>query len=440
VHIKRLMKSGQLSEVGQVTNLGSRIRNARVLGSIKFHPSTPEGLNGNGKASFARAESGISEKQSRPQNQEPEQPVFRKQAPDPNAQLDIDAPATPADKIRLDDSYADISMLSVSKGQEFQLGPQMISLVLETGDLVFLLAADLGPGTVLQPFLSRYPAGKSLLNEQPGTHLTADPSSRYLALACSENVISIYALRSSQEIGAQYASGRSFSCVKEERFLQVKGVILKMEFLFPSPSDPDHIILLLLIVRKGKTRMSLYEWVAGQSLSDIRQNNKKGHLLDDSYRIPLLLIPLTIRSSFLLICEESIAVCEGLLEGEPRCRPSPIATEEPSPLHKGSNPPLWTSWTRPIRIPRYAATHDDIYLAREDGLVKYLESNYEEILSPEMNVDGINCNIGTAFASLDSKFPGADGAMGDILVIGGDSGPGGLYWVCILDLPALLFY
>lgn len=417
--------------MGRIAHLGSRIRNARVLGAIKFDPAVPEGTEENDGESSGSLDNDTSKEHGDSSDEGPEELWRTEQAPKTSALGDVDVCMVNMDTVPLDEDFADINMLDSAKREELRLGPQMVVLVLETGDLIFLFAPDLGPGALIRPFLSRHAIAKTLLSETPGAHLTADPSSRYLALACSENAVSVYALHSCEALRAQYVSGQSFSCVKEERFLQVKGVILKIDFLFPSFKDPDHIILLLLIARKGKTRMHIYEWAAGQPLSAIRQNHMKGHLLDECYRIPLLLIPLTIKSAFLLVCEQSIAVCEGLLEGDPQCRPSHIGFEEPTPLHKGKNAPLWTSWTRPVRTERYAATHDDIYIAREDGLVKYLESNLDEFLCPEMSVDGITCNIGTTFASLDSKFPGTDGIIGDILVIGGDSCPGGLYWVCL---------
>jgi hypothetical protein len=327
------------------------------------------------------------------------------------------------------DDTSDLSMFEPGNRGNYRLGPQMIVFVLEAGDLMFLCAPDFGPDALIQPILSRHNIAKPLLGENLGAHLTADPSSRYLALGCSENVISIYSLKSREEMEAQYISGQPLSCIREERSLQVKGVILKIEFLFPSFKDPDHMILLLLISRNGKTRMHVYEWICGQPLSAIRQNYKKGHLLNECYRTPILLIPLTIKSAFVLVCEESVAVCEGLLEGSPQCHQSHLGHDEPSPIHKGRNAPLWTSWTRPVRTQKYASTNDDIYIAREDGLVKYLENNFDEFLCTGMNIGGITCNIGTAFTSLDSKFPGPDGVFGDILLVGGDSCPGGLYWV-----------
>ncbi|KFY42336.1 hypothetical protein V494_02463 [Pseudogymnoascus sp. VKM F-4513 (FW-928)] len=428
LQVKRLVTSGRLSEVGRVTNLGSRIRNARVLGSVKWNPPAPK-KDFRLRQFTGGAKPGVSNEFHEPKYGSLNKGLHGESHADPSNHADSGSSMSCDDSYPVDGDSSDLSMGKDAYRINHHLGPQMVVFVLEAGDLMFLCAPDVGPDEIIQPILSRHSIAKSLLGENLGAHLAADPSSRYLALGCSENVFSIYSLRTRGELEAQYISGQPLSCIREERSIKVKGVILKIEFLFPSFEDPDHIILLLLVSRNGKTRMHVYEWISGQPLSAIRQNHKKGHLLDDCYRIPLLLIPLTIKSAFVLVCEQSIAVCEGLLEGSPQCHQGYLGHDEPSPIHKGRNAPLWTSWTRPVRTQKYAATNDDIYIAREDGLVKYLENNFDEFLCTGVNLGGINCNIGTAFTSLDSKFPGPNGVIGDILLVGGDSCPGGLHWV-----------
>lgn len=360
--------------MGRLTNLQPRIRNAKVLGCVKYDV-----------------------------------------AQDGSSPMQGDDSTQDARSSTQKDDSTEISMLDTQEAQKsIRLGPQMIVLALETGSLLFVLALDNGPGAAIQPFTAHYHADMSISDEQWGAHLTADPSSRYLAVGCSEDSFSIYALRTTDELEAQYPSEGWTSSVKEERSLRLKGVILHMEFLFPSPADPDHIILLLIIAREGQTRMHLYDWAAGQSLRDIRQNNERGHLLDHTYRLPLLLIPLRTRSSFVLVCETALAVCEGLLEGAPTYKLIYTEDEAPTSLHKGRNPPLWTSWARPVRMPS-DPTYDDVYLAREDGLIECF--NIEGGLSFK-----VESNIDTAFACLRS-------GTNDILIVGGDSSPGGLYMV-----------
>jgi hypothetical protein len=183
------------------------------------------------------------------------------------------------------------------------------------------------------------------------------------------------------------------------------------------------------MIIKGKTRMVLYEWETGSDLKHIRPHSAKGHLLERSRQMPLLLIPLTLKSSFILVCEDSMAVCQGILQGSPTFIDFNNRIDEPTELHHGSGRPLWAAWTRPPRLPSYAVFRDDIYIAREDGLIKFLEidSREDEFVKADNNIGEFGANCGTALACLD--FKNQYNKSGDLLVTGGDSCPGGTYLV-----------
>jgi hypothetical protein len=91
--------------------------------------------------------------------------------------------------------------------------------------------------------------------------------------------------------------------------------------------------------------------------------------------------------------------------------------------------PLWTAWTRPSRLPHHTKNRDDIYVVREDGLVKFLEidSLEDDIVRAYNTIGSFDSNCGTALASLD--YRGYDSTTGDLLVTGGDSCSGGTYLV-----------
>ena len=74
-----------------------------------------------------------------------------------------------------------------------------------------------------------------------------------------------------------------------------------MEFLYPAPSDPDHVILVLFIVElvtlfikdsrvrrltipsaKKNFRLMLYEWWASKPLTTAMKHGQNGLLLDSS--------------------------------------------------------------------------------------------------------------------------------------------------------------
>lgn len=327
----------------------------------------------------------------------------------------------------MQDGNEDVSMAdTVEAGR---IPPQFVLLALESGDLTFLFARNVGAD--VEFITIHHSVVNPGVTEEPAMHLKVDPSSRYVAIARSENTIVIFALKTREELRTESLHGASFDPIASERYIHIRGAIHKMEFLFPSPDDPDHIILLLLVVRNGSTAMFVYEWAAGQSLTEIR-SNLRGHTVPPRCRMPLLLIPLTIMSALLFVSAESIMECYNILEGMPAFRDVPHPEYPASQTHIGIGMPLWTAWARPLRHHRYSKGHDDIYIAREDGFIAF----FEIILDSSLFVQGIfvagnfRGNISTAFTNLDSDASGKD-----FLIAGGDSCDGGSYLVSWSALP-----
>jgi hypothetical protein len=314
------------------------------------------------------------------------------------------------------------------------LPPQVILLQLDSGESVFLMLQRKGKRD-WKFVATRQRVSKAMLMVQPGMHLVVDPSSRYVAIGCSEGLFAIYALNSRKTLNTQLSQGRSPRYIQSERYIYFHGIIHKMEFLYPSSDDDKHVILLVLLVWKGKTRMLLYEWESGGDLRNIRAHSRRGHLLEESRQMPLLVIPLTTNSSFILVCEDSMAVCKDILEGSPKFVDFNNRVEPPTAMHHGSGLPLWTAWTRPVRLPYHTVNQDDIYIVREDGFIKYLElhSSEEDIVRADMNIGSLKSNCGTALASLDYHPLGA--STGDLLITGGESCVGGTYLVSFSTLP-----
>lgn len=376
-------------DVTRKENFGARIRNARVVGSLK--DSNSERTNGVGSQ-------------------------------------------------EVKDEDDDISMDSAQNfQQESLLSPQLLLLQLETGDSVFLMLQETTTGgwEFISSIRKRVP--KMMLNLQPGTHLAVDPSSRYMAIGCSESLFVIYALHSKQELSAHYKQGTPVQPIEEQNMkaIHTQGVILKLEFLYPKPTDPKHIILLALVVKRGRTRMILYEWETGRDLNSVRPNNSRGHGLAADRQMPLLLIPLTFKSSFLLIYEDAASVCQRFLEGTPEfldIAPH-IINIDITKLHHGKGKPLWTAWARPRRLKDHVHKgRDDIYLVREDGGLKFLEidSTSDTVVKAGVNVGPLGSNCGTALAALSYNTYDTYrtyGGGGDLLVAGGTSCGGGTYLV-----------
>ena len=142
-------------------------------------------------------------------------------------------------------------------------------------------------------------------------------------------------------------------------------------------------------------------------------------------QLPLLLIPLTISSAFMLICEKTISVYRDVLTGN-ATRKSISFHSRDAPITPGSSrrAPLWTHWARPVRVEAHTSKHDDLYICREDGMVRFLEISEESeiMVDASMKAGILGCNIDTAFASLDLGLN-----RDDLLFAGGDMSDGGLY-------------
>jgi hypothetical protein len=309
------------------------------------------------------------------------------------------------------------------------LPPHFIILQLETNDTVFLMLR-LSENGKWHFTSSRHRLSKSMDKLQSGMHLTVDPSSRYMAVGSSEGSFALFSLHSKEELVRQDSEGSKLCHIETERYLYLHGVILKMEFLHPSrgKNSEDQIVLLILLVHKGRTRMILYEWKAKDPLDSIHQYaGRKGHLLEESRQMPLLVIPLAFNSSFILVSENSLALCHDILQGSPTFVEISGDIEPPTAFHHGLDVPLWTAWTRPPRLSHHTAERDVIHLVREDGLVRCLEFQEDEV-EADITVGPFQSNCGSALASVYFDLSEHSKA-GDYLITGGDSGAGGAYLV-----------
>lgn len=379
MQIAELRRDGQLHSIARKCDFGSRIRNARVIGT------SPVKL---GFEQYATT-------------------TFHGKADE--------------DELDMDMTDASTSSHSTNHGSA-HLPPQLLLIVLETGDCVFLFLRPDKDGQQFEFEALQHSLPSSRL-VRSGFHLAVDPSSRYAAQACSRNMFVIHELESTDNLNLHLSRGKPLRPILSSRPRHVAGVIHTIEFLYPRPQDPQHVILLLIVVNNGVTRMITYDWELGNDLRQVLAEDKAGHILPQQHEMPLMIIPLTIRSAFFAVSEEEIAYCADVLQGSPSFEPFQVGNFPPTENHEGSEPPLWTAWSRPPRLYPYNQTRDFIYMAREDGVVIFLECNSEDVLGASF-FHGNFCNVSTAFASLAD-----DTSSGEILVFGGDSGQGGVWSV-----------
>ncbi|KAF0319122.1 thermotolerance protein [Colletotrichum asianum] len=378
VSISELRKDGQLQEVLRKKDFGCRIRNACVIGN-----------------KYER---------------------FRATADDVGV-----------DHIKSEDEDDDTHMVDSTSasgpiGAHGLLPPHLLLLVLETGTFVFLfIKRDMHNKLkfVASPFHN--PARR--MGHHLGFHVAVDPRSRYIAVADVQNKFVVYELESMEAMSDQYMRKNAIAPVSAHYSRAVQGMILKMEFLYPRPEDQGHVILLIIFVKGDKSKMVIYEWERGDDLARVFAEEKRGYRIRPEHRLPLLVIPLTVRSSFLVISENAFGICKDPLQG-------PLDIENHYPFdpkdhpttrfHHGLGVPLWTAWDRPVRRRGYYDTNDHIYLAREDGVVVFFEFNSADVLGVSMNVGECDCNISSAFTTMYDAYS-------DFAIVAGDSGPGMIF-------------
>ncbi|RYP05995.1 hypothetical protein DL765_009643 [Monosporascus sp. GIB2] len=252
----------------------------------------------------------------------------------------------------------------------------------------------------------------------PGFHMTIDPSSSYLTLACVEDHFITFELESMENLRLQCMRGQRLQPVRSSRARGMSGIIHKIEYLHPSPENDYHVILLLIVVKDQTSRLVLYEWEQGDNLRRVFAGERGGHKLADEYRLPLLIIPLTVRNAFLIVTENLTATCTGILQGSPSFEPFELEDKLPSTeYHDGTVRPLWTSWSRPYREYQYHTDHDVLYLAREDGLLNLLDISEDPGVEVAYNMGSLECTIDSAFTCMYDT-------VGDVLIAGGNCCPG----------------
>ncbi|RSM08014.1 hypothetical protein CDV31_008317 [Fusarium ambrosium] len=373
VQISELRDDGQVHEVIRKANFGSRIRNALVLGT------PPEG------------------------------------GPD----------GTASSVIKTED--ADILMQDASKPHEPNarqpLPPQLLVLILESCDMVFLFVREL-PNHTLEFVTTKHENPRNF--KFLGYHFAINPSSRYMAAGSADGGFIIYELESLAAMSAQYQSHGYYQPIVNIKVRIVNGILHKMAFLYPRSVDDYHIILLIIIVRREASRggytsrVVMYDWELNDDVHVHLKSDKAGMLLPKEHRMPLMIIPLRMHAGFIIVSEHAIGIVKNAFTANNLFDTLETHSPEQSNLHHGASGPLWTAWARPFRLNKYFEKTDIIYLAREDGAIVHIELDSENCTPSVTNVGTINTTVSTAFTTAYDVFS-------DVFIIGGESGPGGIW-------------
>ncbi|POS85524.1 hypothetical protein EPUL_001191 [Erysiphe pulchra] len=374
VQIKELHQDGFLYDVIRKDGFGSRIRNAQVVGSLREFEKESE-------ATFDDDESIHLD--------------FTKQSPLHNRS---------------------------------KLPPQFLALQLYSGILIFIgiLIDEQGKSKWIS---SQHKIAKSANNLQAGMHFVVDPSAQYLAIGCSEAILTILSLFNRRSLEKQYEIANQLQFVEKEYQVLTDGAILKMDFLHPDTTEQMKTYLLLIIAAKGKTRINLFYWKYDINPTKIYSNRLKRHLLHEQRKLPLLLIPLFVKASFILVYDSFLDVYEGSLQGNLTAKEYEVSFQPPLQFFHGQTVPLWVSWARPPRLPSHRISKDDIYLIREDGLISYVEVDVdaEGLISSDVKIAELASSCSAAVACLNYEGIDLKKTGGDLVIIGSDSSDSGTY-------------
>ena len=208
-----------------------------------------------------------------------------------------------------------------------------------------------------------------------------------------------------------------------------------MDFLRSPGSDPDQVILLMLVANEGTTSMLLYCWDSKEPLDRTIALPVSGQTLHPEDSFPLMLIPSSRQTSFIVVTETALVVYDDvLIHPVKRVRVS-LPRYTAGDLRGPTRPPLWVQWARAPRLPEHQATEDNIYLVREDGQIRHyivkhdLRAKIDSSFSPGY----LGINVDTALAIVGPYSQG-----GDILIAGGDGCDGGVFHLPARQKPACI--
>ena len=196
-----------------------------------------------------------------------------------------------------------------------------------------------------------------------------------------------------------------------------------MEFLHSSMHDQNHVILLLVISARNQTKIRYYEWDSSTHVS--QASERRTQRIPDDQQLPLLLIPLIMETAFMLVFENRIVTYTDILTGHAKTYPHQLEHfEEPEEPGSSRAKPVFTQWARTMRRADHVSLQDNIYLCREDGVVRFLEisNSIDSMIDSSHAAGRLRINFSTAFASLD-----LGARCVDYLVAGGDQSDGGLW-------------
>ncbi|WPG97379.1 Hypothetical protein R9X50_00015400 [Acrodontium crateriforme] len=297
--------------------------------------------------------------------------------------------------------------------------PQLLVLTLDSQEMVFiyLMAAQDGIHRFVQQICPLPVFDRTLF--QPGDFLAVDHQSRALAVAADEKEVIIFSAKAREHFQHEIKTGDQDWCpVNAQRPFQVDGHIQNVEFLFPPSDDPDLVILLIIVIDEGLSKVIWVDWHSSSGLQHARIHPAQP--LEQAQTVPNLLIPL-LNGAFLTINGKVFMRWDNILSGSATATLiDPIDSRDPNSMYPGNSPrdPVWVSWCRPARVTKSTRDNDHLYLIREDGLVYLMQIGHNHSIGMSSLAGDFKCHAGAAFTSL------GDESSPDILAVAGEMSSG----------------
>ena len=275
-----------------------------------------------------------------------------------------------------------------------------------------------------------------------GKHLAVDPFSRAIAVAAQTGLLTIFALKSREQMESENLEGglKHFNPLVTggEKTITVEGQIHRMEFLYPLPEDQNRVMLLLIMLVDGMYSLRRYDWDCSESIGNIRPVVERLKIPPER-ELPHLLIPITPSAGVMLICGSHVLVYRNNPAGIEPAQDldiSSAAEDETEDLTASEGAPLWTVCARSPRLSDWWHTDDHFFLAREDGVIRFVQlqkRNSQVKVTTCSSLGALDISIDQGVAILNSG--GLEDGLGqdeysgsaDILYIAGSMGDGGLY-------------
>jgi hypothetical protein len=342
-------------------------------------------------------------------------------------------PTTDDPFIKMENSQGE---LTVKKATPSGLPPQALVLALESAELRFIIFDNSHPdGLHFRQNSFPLPIYRTLYNT-PGRTISVDPLARALVVSASSNTILVFSLKKRTVLEVEYATNRNqWNPINQERQLFVDGSILAINFLHPGIGKENLIVLVIVAIVGGVSRLSCYQWEQDQGLQGIKPvvesirlpKSETDSSASSEFRSPTetapehcnLMIPMANFPSFLLVHGSDVRICRNILSGKPDVIDVPAKAWEQDPRHwaSSSRRPAYTAWTRCARIASWKNRgNESLYLVREDGVIRNYTRGNDLGTGSLGNAGQFDCTVSTAVSSflLHLKHPDCLVAAGDM--------------------------